>query len=227
MDSDTGVEPVDHDDRGVEEMTSTKVWTVSARAMAVLTVLVLFFGLCFLVWDRIGLQFQNQRLYNDLTASQQNAQELYEQLLELPGVEPEGENPEDVVDTKTPVAGLPGSSGADGTDGTDGTNGLPGAPGTPGAAGENGQDGQSIVGEKGEKGDKGDTGEPGTPGENGADGADGAPGAPGAPGAQGEVGPPGPACPDGYVVQQGWLLLATGEFDPPTNRQVAVCVLGG
>lgn len=120
-------------------------------------------------------------LTDDLVASQENAQRLYDQLLSLPGVEPEGEDPEEVAPIPTPGAtgatGQPGPRGAPGADST-----VPGPQGSPGPAGPSGQDGQD--------GSDGATGATGATGESivGPQGPQGEAGAPGSTGAQGPQG---------------------------------------
>lgn len=120
-------------------------------------------------------------LTDDLVASQQNAQRLYDQLLELPGVEPAGEDPEDVVTVSTPGAtgatgstgprGVPGEDGADSTvpgpQGSPGPAGPAGQDGTDGATGSTGATGESIVGPQGPQGE---AGQPGTTGATGPQG---------------------------------------------------------
>lgn len=113
-------------------------------------------------------------LLDDLHASQVNAQDLYDQLLEL-GQDPDGTAPADVVAVpgeagkpgETGPRGFPGPQGPageagppgePGRDGADGTAGKPGADGSPGASGE------SVVGPQGPAGPPGAQGEPGPPG---------------------------------------------------------------
>lgn len=118
-------------------------------------------------------------LTDDLVASQENAQRLYDQLLALPGVEPEGENPTSVTPS-TP--GAPGKDGAPGraptagevragvlsvcTDFTVLCLGPTGATGKDGAAG---QPGDSITGPAGPQGPAGES----ITGPTGPAGADG------------------------------------------------------
>lgn len=113
-------------------------------------------------------------LLDDLHASQENAQALYDQLLAL-GESPEGEAPDDVV-TVSPE---------NGRDGADGDRG-------PGPTAAQILDGIRTCWAAGTctapKGDKGDPGEPGADGVNGTDGRDGTGGTPGADGAPGAPG---------------------------------------
>jgi hypothetical protein len=115
-------------------------------------------------------------LLDDLHASQLNAQDLYDQLLEL-GQDPDGDAPEDVV-TVPGEAGEPGETGARGLPGPPGPAGEPGPPGEPGvdgadgATGEPGADGatgtpgESVVGPQGPAGPAGAQGEPGPAGQS-------------------------------------------------------------
>lgn len=99
-------------------------------------------------------------------AQDENAQRLYDQLIEL-GETPDGTRPTSIPGPSgaTGPQGPRGIPGRDGEDGADGLNGADGAPGADGADGTNGAEGPA--------------------GPMGPAGADGAPGAPGAPGADG------------------------------------------
>lgn len=130
-------------------------------------------------------------LLEDLHASQDNARRLYDQLLALPGVEPEGENPDDVV-TDTAIPGPQGDTGARGPAGPQGPAGEPGPPGPSGAAGQSGIDGES-----------------GADGASGANGVDGAPGPAGPAGPQGAQGPPGPQGEAGAAGQSAFPFAFT------------------
>lgn len=90
--------------------------------------------------------------YDDLHASQENAQRLYDQLVGL-GQQPEGADPESYI------------SGPQGATGDRGEQGVPGVPGPPGAPGANGIDGQDGV-----NGADGSAGEPGPAGPQGEQG---------------------------------------------------------
>ena len=108
-------------------------------------------------------------MYSDLQASQDNAQRLYEQLLTLPGVEPDGENPSDVA---PPV----GPRGEQGPRGFQGDTGAPGPTGPPGPVGPTGE---SVSGPQGANGKQGEPGPPGPAGEPGPAGPRGPAGEPG------------------------------------------------
>lgn len=112
---------------------------------------------------------QISSLLDDLHASQENAQGLYDQLLTLPGVEPNGDDPENILPGTT---GPVGETGARGSPGDPGSEGPPGPPGPPGPQGPDGVDG--------------------APGGNGADGSNGTDGSSGSAGPQGDPGPAGP-----------------------------------
>lgn len=111
-------------------------------------------------------------LLDDLHASQLNAQDLYDQLLEL-GQDPDGDAPEDVI-TIPGEAGEPGEPGARGPQGVPGPSGSPGPPGTPGEPGADGSNGQA--GADGGSGQAGQAGPAGPQGEPGPQGAQGEPG---------------------------------------------------
>lgn len=109
-------------------------------------------------------------LLDDLLASQDNAQRLYDQLLAL-GQDPDGEDPETVE------AGPAGEAGAQGPRGPQGVPGPEGAPGPVGPAGPAGADGSA--GADGVSGSDGVAGQPGPPGPQGEQGEQGTPGEPG------------------------------------------------
>jgi hypothetical protein len=157
-------------------------------------------------------------LTEDLIASQENAQSLYDQLLAT-GQAPEGVDPEVLVPSIPGPSGPSGPSGPAGRPptaseisfavqqfcmvqictGPAGPAGEPGTPGTPGTPGE------SIVGAQGEPGPAGPQGEPGAPGP---------------------AGTPGPACPEGYTLQA--VTIATyGDGSPVPDQQTSavVCTL--
>ena len=117
------------------------------------------------------LSVDNRDLANNLVASQKNADDLYEQIIDL-GAKPDGQDPVDVV--TPPRNGTNGTDGRDGLDGKDGKDGKDGTPGTPGTPGNNGLDGKDGL-----NGTDGKDGAPGTNGTNGTNGIDGEDGAPG------------------------------------------------
>lgn len=178
------------------------------------------------------------QLTEDLVASQENAQALYDQLLAL-GEEPEGDNPAQVVTGPTGPAGQPGTQGprgergATGATGATGASGEPGAPGAPGEPGSDGTPGQTGAqgepGVPGVQGPAGPAGAQGTPGVDGAAGESGPAGPQGPAGPTGPAGPPGPmgpagaSCPDGYSFQIVWLSIAETQFGAFSRQQAAVC----
>jgi hypothetical protein len=148
-------------------------------------------------------------LYDDLHASQENAQQLYDQLLAIPGVEPEGESPDDVV---TPTAGAAGPAGPRGAQGEPGENGEPGDDGEPGPPGEQGVPG--ATGQQGEPGAPGAPGSTGDPGES----VTGPQGAPGPAGPQGEQGPSGaPAFPFTFTFTDALGVTQTCVIESSTE----------
>lgn len=135
-------------------------------------------------------------LLDDLHASQENAQELYDQLLAL-GESPDGEAPDDVV-TVVP------ENGRDGDDGARGPAGPPGADPTAleilTAVGRCFESGTCTA----PQGDKGDTGQQGTQGPAGP---------PGPAGQDSTIpGPPGPAGPEGRGIQSLYCDDTTGRW---------------
>jgi hypothetical protein len=158
---------------------------------------------------------QISALTEDLIASQNNAQRLYDQLLAI-GQAPEGVDPE----TLTPT--IPGPSG-------------PAGPTGPAGRGPTNSEVlfavqqfcmvQVCKGEPGDTGPTGTQGEPGTTGtqgEPGPAGPQGIPGEPGAPGAPGTPGTPGPACPDGYTLQS--VTIATYPQGPLVPEYVSAVI---
>lgn len=196
-----------------EPVTRRNSWVFTVTA-SILALLLLGLG----AWFLLNLVDRNARLNSvvaeqrqeiasltdDLIASQENAQDLYDQLLAL-GEEPEGTNPEVLVPEPGAQGerGIPGAEGAPGLQGEPGTDGEPGAPGAPG---QNGTDGS-----QGAQGPVGPTGPQGPAGE------------PGATGAVGPQGPPGPACPDGYTGRTVWLSVAESQFGTFSRQQAFIC----
>ncbi|MCC4906983.1 collagen-like protein [Microbacterium sp. cx-59] len=157
--------------------------------------------------DRNAAQAQQiDGLLADLHASQENAQRLYDQLLEL-GEAPEGDNPDDIV------------TGPAGQTGARGPAGEPGAPGPQGPIGPTGETGSSGAnGDSGASGSSGPAGPQGEPGPQGAQGPQGETGPPG------PVGPSGPSCPDGYSLQLLTVIVIDPATGIPINQPAALCV---
>lgn len=106
-------------------------------------------------------------LTDDLIASQDNAQSLYDQILSL-GQNPNGEDP------KVGPAGPSGDRGDTGPRGSQGVAGTPGAQGVPGETGPQGETGATgSQGVQGVPGPPGPQGEPGVAGPAGPQGAAG------------------------------------------------------
>lgn len=157
---------------------STKAWTVGYKILGAAIVFMVLAAVALVSLNNAQLRAENQDMYADLQASQDNAQSLYEQLLDE-GVEPDGDPPASV----SPV--VP-ENGRDGSDGRDGSRG-------PGPTAEQVLAGiracfaaGTCVAPKGDTGDPGADGRDGVDGNDGADGTDGAassvPGPAGAPG---------------------------------------------
>lgn len=154
---------------------------------------------------------QISELLDDLHASQENAQQLYDQLLAL-GESPDGEAPDDVV-TVVP------ENGRDGDDGARGPAGPPGASPTAleilTAVGRCFESGACSA----PKGDKGDTGQQGGIGPAGPQG----------PAGQDSTvpGPQGPAGADGRGIQSLYCDDTTGRwtvfYTDSTTADAGVC----
>jgi hypothetical protein len=157
---------------------STRVWTWAYRIIAALTALTILGVLIFLSIQNGQQRATLEQIYADLQSSQENAQQLYDQLLEL-GEAPEGEEPEQVVSTPGPTgeAGPRGPIGAKGDKGDKGEPGGVGPMGAPGAMGATGPEGPAgPPGETGPAGAQGDPGPAGAQGEPGPQGPQGEPG---------------------------------------------------
>lgn len=194
---------------------TTLIFTWAARALGVLIILA---GIFVIVTGALAngtmraqistLQGENSALREDLQASQENAERLYEQLLEL-DVKPEGEDPEDLP--TTPPSSVPGEQGERGEQG----------PG-PTAA----QIADAVTLFCAEDRCVGPTGPAGAEGPAGATGNTGSPGAAGEPGSDGPPGPqgaPGPTCPSGYGVSYVWLSVADSQFGVFSRQPAAIC----
>ncbi|CAN7520922.1 hypothetical protein LJR042_003566 [Microbacterium maritypicum] len=149
---------------------STKAWTVAYKIMGAAIALMVLGAIVLVSLNNAQLRAENQDMYADLQASQENAQSLYEQLLSE-GVEPEGEPPADVTPGPTGDPGPRGERGPSGPAGDDGAPGPSGVPGAPGAPGSNGSKGDpGTTGPMGPSGPPGPQGDPGPQGLPGADG---------------------------------------------------------
>lgn len=186
---------------------STRLWRIGTAIVVALSIALVGGG-------GIYLAVTNADLRTQLTASQSNAQELYEQLLDE-GVEPEGEEPDQV----SPAAPANGRDGKDGKDGDRGPQG-------PGATSAQVLEGIQTCFAAGTctapKGDPGAMGVPGAastvPGPVGPAGPEG-PVGPAGPG-----GPAGPICPEGFTPTLVWLSASESETDIPTPKQAIVCL---
>lgn len=108
----------------------------------------------------------------DARAATDNAERLYQQLLDL-GKVPAAQKPSEVVPGPSGARGAQGESGAVGPRGDMGVPGQTGPAGPPGATGEPGQTG--AQGPEGPAGTAGPAGDPGATGTTGPGGADGQP----------------------------------------------------
>lgn len=138
-------------------------------------------------------------LTQEVLDANDRAQALSDQLIAL------GEKP--VVDI--PAQGPQGPSGDRGPMGPSGLPGEDGLPGAPGVPGQNGTDGEP--------------GQDGADGEPGAAGPAGPQGEPGVQGPAGPAGPAGPTCPEGYYLDEVWLVIADDELSLPSNQPAVIC----
>lgn len=204
----------------VEQPPAPRRQWVLIATVAVFGTLALLLGggwIANLVQRNEGLNDRVAEMYDDLHASEANAQRLYDQLLEL-GAAPEGVDPEVVV----------------------GPAGARGEAGRPPTAAEIAQAVEAycssrdqcrgVAGQAGAAGSRGADGSPGANGVQGAPGTDGVPGPTGPQGPagpQGEAGPQGPAgptCSEGFTPQVVTLQIQnaeTGELQPAT---ASVCL---
>lgn len=176
---------------GVER--ATRVWWAGTIVVVLVAVAAVIGGGIYLAVANTDLRAELSDTHDELSASQANAEELYQQLLDE-GLNPEAEKPSEVA---PPAAGATGERGTPGADGRDGVQGLPGVPGAAGPAGSPGADG-----------------EPGTPGPVGQDGADGAPGADGAAGSPGADGAPPLSWTFTGALGVRYVCTRTDPFDP-------------
>lgn len=163
---------------------STRLWRIGTAIVVALSIALVGGGGAYLA-------VANSELRAQLAASQSNAQELYEQLIEE-GVDPDGEAPAEVAPGPTGPSGPRGERGERGPTGPPGNIGLPGPPGTPGTPGAPGTNGST-----------GDTGAPGPSGLRGDSGPAGP---------QGDPGVPGPAGADGRGIQSLYCDDVTGRW---------------
>lgn len=145
---------------------STRIWRFG-------TVIIVFLAVVLVGCGGAYLAVANSELRAQLSASQANAQDLYEQLLDE-GVTPEGDAPAEVVPGP---AGAQGERGPRGFDGQDGKSVI-GPRGPAGVDGTDGADGESVTGPQGPAGESvvGPQGPAGPTGPAGKDGKDGATG---------------------------------------------------
>ncbi|ANJ26831.1 collagen-like protein [Agromyces aureus] len=180
----------------------TRAWRVATVVVVLLAVAAVIAGGVFLAVANTQLRLELASAHDDLQASQENAEALYQQLLDE-GVRPDAEKPSEVV---SPLPGTPGADGPQGPRGADGRDGVPGASGAAGTAGQDGKPGQI--------GAAGPAGQDGAPGASGADGVPGPQGEPGPAGPQGEPGPAGPAGAQGEPgatnVLEQWTFTVNG-----------------
>lgn len=161
---------------------------------------------------------QIAELTDQLIASTENAQQLYDQLL-ASGETPVGVNPEV----------LPGIAGPAGPEGSQGPAGPPPSDAVVSNAVQSFCATMNFC-----IGPEGPIGEPGSAGTNGADstvpgpqgiqGEQGPQGIPGEPGTPGPAGPPGPVCPDAYTARALWIQTSEDGTMPLTLTQVYLCV---
>lgn len=190
---------------------SVKAWTVGYKIMGAAIVFMIAGAIVLVSISNAQLRAENQAMYADLQASQENAQSLYEQLLDE-GVEPDGDPP-------AQVSTVPPSNGRDGKDGERGLQG-------PGPSASQVLDSIRTCFASGTctapKGDTGATGDPGAPST--VPGPVGPMGPEGQVGPVGPAGPAGPACPEGFTPTLVWLSTSESEVDIPRQQQALVCM---
>jgi hypothetical protein len=183
-------------------------------AVAVLTALLLGTGLAFGLHAITQLQdstrqsqHDRQTLAQEVSAQQQAAEKLAQQVRRLGGqpiVEPSN---------LPPAPGAAGSPGTPGATGAPGPRGPQGVPGPRGPRGERGQTGATGAGgTAGQVGAAGEQGPAGPKGEQGDTGPAGAKGDKGDPGPAGPQGPAGAAGQDGTSITQVDCTSGTGTF---------------
>ncbi|WP_350351868.1 hypothetical protein ABS642_00705 [Microbacterium sp. A8/3-1] len=182
---------------------SAKAWTVGYKILGAAIVFMIAGAIVLVSISNAQLRAENQNMYADLQASQENAQRLYEQLLQE-GVTPDGDAPGEVVE------GTPGAQGPQGPRGDRGTSGDDGEPGPVG-----------LPGSAGVAGPAGPVGPTGATGPQGPQGVQGSQGEPGPPGAQGA---PGPTCPDGFTSKVVWISVSDSEVGLYIPQQAIVCL---
>lgn len=189
---------------------STKLWTLAYKLIGAAIVLVVFAALALVSFNNAQLRAEHREIFAAYQASVDNAERLYEQLLEL-GEDPQGERPSTVAPSTT-IQGEPGARGPTGAPGRAPTDAEVAAAvakycaqnacvGATGATGPAGTDGESITGPQGPQG---------PPGESIV-------------GPQGPPGPTGPTCPDGYYVSYVWLSIAESQFGVFSRQPAAIC----
>jgi hypothetical protein len=194
------------------------------------------------------------KLSDEISASNDNAKTLYDQLIQL-GEKPNGSNPSDIVPGPAGQNGQAGPVGPTGATGTPGANATDnqvadavagycaglnfcrGDTGKTGAAGANGANG--VDGTAGMNGTNGTDGQNATDAQvgeavqdyctvnnecQGPAGKDGMNGTNGKDGTDGATGPPGPTCPDGYTATTVWLSVADSQFGTFHRTQAVACI---
>jgi hypothetical protein len=179
------------------KLNSARVWWALTGTTVALIIISIVGGV---VW----MANINAELNRTVALAQENASKLYDQLIDE-GIEPEGEDPAEVV------TGPIGPTGSQGDKGEKGDRGEQGPQGIPGLKGDIG-----LPGAAGPQGPPGPAGPPGDSGMNGVDGAPGAQGPAGEPGPQGEPGAQGPEGPQGIQGPPGedgvTLVVGTWTF---------------
>lgn len=190
---------------------ATRWWRYATAGVVVLAVLLVGAGGAYLAWANTQIRAQLAIAHEDLVASQDNAEQLYQQLLSE-GVAPDADPPSEVVSGTVGATGATGPRGPAGVDGEDGTPGEPGEPGPVGPAGPAGTAGAT-----------GGNGPDGAAGSTGATGPQGPPGPAGPAGAPGAAGQPGPTCPDSYTPQSFWVLTTDPDTGATAPRFALIC----
>jgi len=177
--------------------TSTRIWRFGTAVIVTLSVVLVGAAGAYLAVANADLREQLSTAHADLVLTQENAERLYEQLLQE-GVQPKAQDPSTITT---------GPTGATGARGPQGEPGVTPSPDeildaiTAYCFADNACSGPT--------GAQGASGPAGAAGSNGADGATGP---------QGPPGSAGPTCPDGYAL----TVLPVDTTDPSTGQTTQI-----
>jgi hypothetical protein len=190
---------------------STRLWVLAYKVIGAAIVVLVFAALALVSFNNAQLRAEHREIFAAYQASVENAESLYEQLLEL-GEDPEGEKPSNV--SPAPPTSVQGETG---------DRGATGAPGRAPTDAEIAAAVAAYCADNACVGATGAVGAQGLPGAIGPQGVQGPAGEQGPMGATGQTGPAGPACPDGYSVSYVWLSVAESQFGVFSRQPAAIC----